>query len=298
MLDTETLFTTIFVMVDDAYKNYRKIFADHSPGPQPTFSDAEVLTLALAEELLSKPAELRFHAWVRANYLHLFPRLIERSRYHRRRKQLLKPLAWIIQHLQQQLGVGDDPHQLVDSFPVRVCRFSRAKRCRNFVGEASLGYVASGKEVFYGFRMHLLTTFQGLPVGFGLASANVDDREAFEALAPLSAGKTVFADKGYVDAPLAQRLREQYGVDLRAIPRDNQKHNWPKATKQLVGRVRRLIESIISQLTRQFDISRTLAKAMPGLLVRLTSKIGAYLLGAWMNRQHGFPLRAMRNLGI
>lgn len=66
MLDTETLWTTIFVMVDDAYKRYRKIFADHTPGPEPTFGDAEVLTLALAEELLSKPAELSFHAWVRA----------------------------------------------------------------------------------------------------------------------------------------------------------------------------------------------------------------------------------------
>ena len=131
-----------------------------------------------------------------------------------------------------------------------------------------------------------------------MASANVDDREAFEALAPLSAGKAVFADKGYVDAPLARRLRKQYEVDLRAIPRDNQKRNWPQATKQVVGRVRRLIESIISQLAQQFDMSRTLAKAMPGLLVRLTTKIGAYLLGAWINRQHGFPLRAMRNLGI
>ena len=168
MLDTETLWTTIFVMVDDAYKNYRKIFADHSPGPQPTFSDAEVLTLALAEELLSKPAELSFHAWVRANYLHLFPRLIERSRYHRRRKQLLKPLAWIIQYLQQQLGVGDDPHQLVDSFPIRVCRFSRAKRCRNFVGEASLGYVASGKEVFLRFSIALVDPLSRIAGGVWL----------------------------------------------------------------------------------------------------------------------------------
>ncbi len=298
MLDTETLWTTIFVMVDDVYKHYRKIFADHSPGPQPTFSDAEVLTLALAEELLGKPAELSFHAWVRAHCLHLFPRLIERSRYHRRRKQLLKPLAWIMQYLQQQLGVGDDAHHLVDSFPIRVCRFSRAKRCRNFVGEASLGYVASGKEVFYGFRLPWLTPFQGLPVGFGLTSAKVDDREAFEALAPLSTGQTVFADKGYVDAHLAQRLRKRYGVAVRALPRDNHRHNWPQATKQWVGRVRRLIESVISQLTQQFDMSRTLAKAMPGLLVRLTTKIAAYLLGAWINRQHGFPLRAMRNLGI
>jgi hypothetical protein len=52
-------------------------------------TDAEITTLSIMQEEHSNDSELSFHCVVQKDYRHLFPRLISRSRYHRRRKALM-----------------------------------------------------------------------------------------------------------------------------------------------------------------------------------------------------------------
>ncbi len=51
---------------------------------------------------------------------------------------------------------------IIDSFPVPVCRFARAKRCKRFAGEAAFGYDEMAKQTFYGFRAHLRIAWPGV----------------------------------------------------------------------------------------------------------------------------------------
>ncbi len=44
---------------------------------------------------------------------------------------------------------------LIDSFPLAVCQFARAHRCRRFRGEAAYGKDTLVRQTFYGFRVHV-----------------------------------------------------------------------------------------------------------------------------------------------
>src|SRR3954447_24905270 len=87
--DFAELCTFIYVLVDELYQRVAAP-SDQRPGPRSVFTDSELITLTLAAELVGLDAETRFLAYVRRNYAALFPLLPERSRYNRRRRQLVE----------------------------------------------------------------------------------------------------------------------------------------------------------------------------------------------------------------
>ncbi len=88
MVDVETLLTVIFVLVDDWYlaEGYRLLKGKR--GAKPVFSDSEVLTLLLAMDFFPFPGETQFLGFIRANYLALFPRLLDQRQFNRRARDL------------------------------------------------------------------------------------------------------------------------------------------------------------------------------------------------------------------
>ena len=69
---------------------------------------------------------------------------------------------------------------MVDSLPVPVCDNIRISRCRLYQDEAYRGYIASKRRYFYGLRVHVLITAQGMPVEFTLTPGAVADLTAFK----------------------------------------------------------------------------------------------------------------------
>src|SRR5438067_12186811 len=89
MLDKATVLTTIFTIVDDAMKGSAVIQqALKRPGPAPKLSDSELVTIALYQELIGEPREDHFLRLHHASLQTFFPGLNERSRYHRRKRDL------------------------------------------------------------------------------------------------------------------------------------------------------------------------------------------------------------------
>jgi len=69
-----------------------------------------------------------------------------------------------------------DPRvSIVDSFPLYVCQFARAKRCRLFLGEAAYGHDELLKQTFYGFRWHLRVSWPGVITEVVVAPANCSE---------------------------------------------------------------------------------------------------------------------------
>ena len=84
MIDMVTLTTVIFVIVDDWYQEQGVKLLKGKCGANPQFSDSEILTLLLMMDVVPFPSERQFLAFIRANYLFLFPRLLDRSQFNRR----------------------------------------------------------------------------------------------------------------------------------------------------------------------------------------------------------------------
>ena len=91
----------------------------------PKFSEKCLIVLSLAAECLRIDSER-----------YLFIRLpkeitckIERSVYNRRRRKLLPQLKQLRQAMASAVVVNEDYH-IVDSMPLEICKFSRAKRSR------------------------------------------------------------------------------------------------------------------------------------------------------------------------
>jgi hypothetical protein len=87
MIDAPTLLRIIFVLVDDWYQRYGDRFVPSLPGLAPVLSESEMLTLLLAMDYFPYPGEQQFLGFIRANYLSLFPKLLDQSQFNRRARR-------------------------------------------------------------------------------------------------------------------------------------------------------------------------------------------------------------------
>lgn len=202
-IDLPSLMTTIFVLVDDWYRQQVAAFPCPRPGAQPQLSDSEVLTLALLMDYLPFPGETQFLGFMRANYLPWFPQLLAQSQFNRRLRQLdgmLESLrrSWVV-----ALGATQETHLLVDTKPIPVLGLKRDKTRSDFSGNAASGYCAARQLYYFGYKLVLLSTWQGIPIAYDLVPANTDERVAIEALLEIARGCTIYGDKGFYRPGLA-----------------------------------------------------------------------------------------------
>ena len=297
----EDIFTIVYTVVDDAYQKLFRTpaYFRQSPNANPTFSDSEVLTLALVAELNGYDSRLSWWDYVHKNYRHLFPRLCDRTRYGRRLSRLRSAIEQMRRHLLFLLNADLSRLRVVDSFPLSVCHLRRVSSSTcPFEYAASFGYCAAKKESFYGFRVHVVTDATGVVVGYVLSAGHVHDTkglafllEDLSRLEPLMERIiTLLGDKGYVGAELARRIKTEFGVDLLAMRRDYEPELGPSAYNELVGSARKIIETTISVLTRSFNANWTYARSVTGLVTNLVIKMTAFTLGNYLNRLLGEPV--------
>src|SRR5215211_8630755 len=83
MMPLADLFVHVYVLVDDALA-HGTVVVPRRPGPAPSCSDAEVLTIALVRHLLGRPSEAGFLAEVGRDWRAYFPVLPAQSEFNRR----------------------------------------------------------------------------------------------------------------------------------------------------------------------------------------------------------------------
>ena len=175
------------------------------------------------------------------------------------------------------------PYCIIDSFPLAVCKFGRARFCRSFRGYgADYGKCPSKKETYFGYKVHALITLEGYITSFEITPVSVDDRQGLRDIVENQSGLTILADKGYVGEALMLEMQEQKNT-LLALKRSNSKSKWSTSFRQLVFKLRRRVETVFSQLSEQLNAERVLAKTFQGLCTRLVNKILAYNLCIALN---------------
>ena len=281
----EDFIITVFCWVEE-HRN--ALLGDHrlrQRGFAPKLSDGEVITMEVVGEFLGLDTDVGIWKYFGRHWLSWFPELGSRTTFARQAANL-----WVIkQRLHQQLlidlGAVTDPIHLVDGCPMPVCVPTRAPQCRCFPEVADFGYCAARKQYYYGVHGHLMITFDGVITAWTVTPAAGDEREALWDLTDGVRG-LVIGDKGYISAFLQAELAAT-GIDLQTPLRANMTDpRAPWIVRQLM-RTRRLVETVVGQLTEQFHFEKIRARDGWHLTSRIARKVLAHTLGIFMNRQLG-----------
>ena len=279
MQNFEDFILVVFVLIDDLYQTYAPVSVIQRRNvEQAKLSDSEIITISICGELFGIDSEKAWFSFVKKNYKHLFPKLGSRSRFNRTRRALLPMTELLREKLLSECSMSYSQYFIIDSFPLKVCKFGRAHFCKTFRCDgADYGKCPSKKETYFGYKVHAMITLEGFITTFEITPASVDDREGLRDLTDGLSDITILGDKGYVGEHLLEEQKEQ-GICLMSLKRSNSKRNWPNSVKQLIFRLRRRVETVFSQLSEQLNAERVLAKSFQGLCTRLVNKILAHNL--------------------
>lgn len=260
----------IYCFIDDFLKASR-----HLEDCRAEVSDAEIITIALVAMLHFggnfEKSRLVLHE------LGLVKRLLSRSRFSRR----VNRLSDLIYRLFHRFGsVLKDLHwesrYILDSFPLAVCDNIRINRSRLVKDELYRGRIESKKRFFYGVRVQVLATSEGIPVEFCILPGACADLQGLAELAfELPPAAQVFVDAGYNFYEWEDYLQEIENVKLQVPRKRNSKRGrepWLELHKSLV---RKYIETTIGEIEKMFP-KKIHATNLNGYLLKIALFLFAF----------------------
>ena len=237
----------------------------------PTLTDEEVITMEICGEYFGFSQEEDLYNYFSAHYAHFFPALRGRTSFVRQSANLWKMKALIQERLTYVRGEAHDPVQIIDTMPLPVCTYTRARRDRCFPCAADFGYCAAKDMHYYGFKLGLRVSRVGMIIHYPLLSARPHDSQflddlldGFEGVAP--------ADKGFVDAFRQTELARKRHVELVTPARKNMKVQPPVAVRLICRRWRKPVETVASHLTERFHIAIAVQKSFFRMSLRGTKQ--------------------------
>jgi hypothetical protein len=184
----------IYVFFDDILKSM-----DYKEPINRKTSDSEIATvLLIAARYFGGNIETSI-SFVRSTGL--MPTMLGKSRFNRRMHKIGELLAELFFYLGQAIKeLNISQTYCIDSFPVAVCQNIRIPHCRIVQGEEYRGYCASKRTYFYGFKVHVIITSDGIPVEYTFTTGNVHDLDGMKQL-PLNLPpkSEILADSAYTN---------------------------------------------------------------------------------------------------
>src|ERR1035438_609711 len=292
--DMDTLATALYARTDDVLKASPQL-APWRPeaGIEPQLSDAELVTLAVMQALLGYTSEARWLRHARKHLRDLFPYLPQQPGYNKRLRKTAGTIGVLIGVLARDTSPWTDSVWVVDSTPVECGRSRETARRSELAGWAEYGYCASHSRYFWGLRLHLVCTLQGLPVAFALAGAKADERDVLTGmltagpdLVAARPGQTLIGDKNYYGAAFEAAMACE-GIRLL---RPARKGEPARAGAHLFKPLRQIIESVNDTFKGQLDLERHGGHTPGGVMVRVLQRILALTAAIWHNDTTGQPV--------
>ena len=272
------IFLVWYVWVDEVFQQVYPGQRLRRRGAAPVFSDSEVITLSLIAETFFHGQEELMIAFVRQYHRDLFPHVLSRSRFNRRRRMLIAVIEDLRRALSDLLIAPDDPWRLIDSAPIPVCTYKRSRQCATLAGPEYYSVMPTRGAKLFGLRLHLTTTLAQVVDQWLLVPAAPRDSKMAEVVLEDAAPLAVIGDNAFRDPTIQAQLRETRGLRLLAPPRAYDKVAWPNELRRQVNRVRRQMESAISVLATVFHVQQLGSRSVSGLAARVASRILAYTL--------------------
>jgi len=283
--DLDLLLTTVFVTADD-------LLPEKAGNAARRVSDAEVVTLCVAQAIMGIPSDRRFLAVAAKRLGHLFPQLPKQPGYFKRRRKLTETLEWLLGIFASQSPGFEDDLLLIDSTPVECAR-SRETVKRSALGDAAdYGWCASHSRFFWGFRLHAIFAPDGTPRALELASPKRDERDIGLVLLDRcrrNGGETLLGDKGYAGREFEKAVSERDATIVRPRRKDE-----PGDGPHLAP-IRQRIESIFWTCKDLLTLERHGARTLAGLRERVLQRLVCLAAAISLNHELGRPSRALVN---
>lgn len=276
----EDIFTIWYVLIDDAYQHLVHCLGRRlrRRGPEPDFADSEVITVAMVIEAFFHGHEDLGLTFLRQYHMDLFPQLLDKSQFNRRRRALTGVMEMIRQQLTQPLINPDDEIRVIDSAPVPACTYTRQNDCETVVGPEYRGVVVSKRAKLFGHRFHATITLDQVVDRWMIAPAATHDGqvtlEFFEGQNDL----WVLADYAFQSTTNVPLLKEKRNIILTTAKRKDAVKPRPAWFRRLLRRLRRRIETTLSVMTTVFNLETPGSRSLSGLLCRLTTTVLVYNL--------------------
>ncbi len=262
----------LYCIVDDILKA-----VEHKEDKRRKVSDSEVITTALVSALYFGGHQDNARQFMKI--AKLVPRMLDKSRFNRRLHEvaeLLFSLFYQIGHcLKTAAGASE---YIIDSFPVAVCDNIRISRSRLLSGKQWRGKQASMRRYFYGVKVQVLSTAQGIPVEFCFVPGCESDVQGLKKLSlAVAAESKIYGDAAYTDYTIEDDMKETDGIELMIQRRSNAKRKDEPWMSFLKEQMRKRIETTFSEIKALF--LRTIhAVTFKGFLLKLVLFILAFTL--------------------
>ena len=283
LADLDLLLIAVFCAADELLparpKNARRML-----------TDAEVVTLCVAQAMMGQPSDERFLKVARKQLAHLFPRLPQRSGFLKRRDRLSDTIEALIAVFAADSPGFHDDLVLVDSTPVECGRSVETSKRSQLADAADYGYCTSHSRFFWGFRLHALFGVDGTPRALQLTSPKASERDvclAMLARVERQGHLTLIADKGY-----AGQQFEHAAADLNTtVCRPRRKDEAGEGPH--LAPIRQRIESIFQTCKDLLTLERHGARTLHGLRTRINTRFLALAAAISLNHRLGRPSRTL-----
>ena len=258
-MSVEDFIINVYCLIDDLLSEELRETKLRERGFKPSLSDSEVITMEIVAEFLGIDTDKGAWQYFCNHWMKWFPKLGSRSNFAKHAANLWKIKQKIHKSLAKKLGSFSDPLHMADGFPMPVCHFKRAYFSRIFRGEAAYSHCASKDEKYYGFKGNILISSEGVITDITVTAANIDERDSLWELLKEIFGM-VIADKGLIGSDYRDQLHQHTGIDLQTAVRSNMQESRSKGFIKWLVSTRRLVETVIGQLTEQFNIEKIRAR--------------------------------------
>lgn len=267
----------------------------------PSMSDLDIICLTLTAESLQITSENLLWSKIQKDYPLLFPNLIHRTSYNRRKKALRDVFLACTERFALPM-VKDSDSFIIDSFPVPTCKIIRekhSKACRRPEMDEVLsnkGYNPILGGYFIGYKIHLITTESGVYRDLLVTSASVHDSAFLKEISMQDEhlyNRELLGDRAYIGHNTQLRLFEQTGLKVQVPYRRNQKNY--KAHKPILKLKRKTIEVVFSQYCDEYAIRLNYAKRFNGFEIRIITKVAAKTFKQYWNYLNNRPLNQTKH---
>jgi hypothetical protein len=334
MMDLETFFTTVYVLVDDWYKEQ---IADMKPkvGAPAQMSDSEVLTVALVGQWrvgVPWQSERGLVRYMQAHGRGMFPTMLGKSAFNQRVRDLWGAFILLQQIVSELLDSARAVYECVDSLPLVAFSGGQALRQREHrLWQSTVGRGAG--SWFWGDHLLAAVSRNEVVTGWLLGTAAINDRWLLEAFVSARAGqpqlveparetpaaraeqtpppvgaigpfqavgfaqdRPYLADKGFNGKRWSSHWQTQYQATVITAPPDNTSQRWASRAKVWLASHRQIIETVFARLEGVFHIKHLNVHSRWGLYTRVAAIMAAYNIGLFINRLLGRPLGTLATL--
>jgi hypothetical protein len=326
IMDLDTFFTTLYVLVDDWYTAKMAEQMARKRGQEPQMSDSEVLTVALAGQWrVGVPwrSERGVVRYMQAHGRGWFPKMLQRSAFNERVRNLWAVFVHLQQTMSEWLRQPTEIYEVVDCVPLPACSIAQTHTYDgHWLWWSTKGYGGTQGGWYWGEQACASVLPCGAVTGWIIASAHSDDRWLLQALISqrhgqfevagpaskqenrpsippehmgpqLAIGRAVtayyLADQGFNGWRWRTFWETRYCTHVISAPATHERGAWSRTTRRWLSSHRQIIETAFSILTNVFDLQRLQAHSRGGQYTRVSIAMAAYNLGIYINRLSGRP---------